>query len=108
MKSFLEFGRNGRTSDVFLGSILPVLNGLDIVTCPFNEAQLLDVNLRIEDVAQMYTVFGFSWNLVDREVRRNGIKKVGKANYMQALNLPYYQRLDVNIKSAIRELIARI
>lgn len=105
VNSFLEYGKSGRTLDIFLDSILCALNELKVSTCPFTEAQLLDANLQLTDTEQMFTIFGTSWNLVDREVRRNGIKKVGKVNYMQVLNLPYYQIIDANLKRMIRDLM---
>jgi len=108
VNSFLEYGRTGRTSDIFLDSITRALNALNVTMCPFTEAQLLDVNMQLADTEQMFTIFGTSWNLVDREARRNRIPKARKANYMQVLNLPYYQRLDANLKRAIRDLMGRV
>ena len=92
IKSFIEYGKNGRTSDVFLKSIIRALNGLNITACSFTETQLLEANFQFADTDQMYMVFGTSWSLVDREVKRNGIEKVGRVNYIQVFYLPYYQR----------------
>ncbi len=104
VESFLYYCKNGKANNLLLASIINYIPGLATVSCPFSEAQLLDPNLCFADSEQMFNSFISLWNYVMRETKRQHIKKAGAKSYSQVLDLPYYKKLDKNIKRAINEL----
>lgn len=104
VESFLDYCKLGKTDNPLLSSILNYIPNLKTVSCPFTENELNDPNLIFTDSDQMINSFITLWSFVIRESKRAKIQKVGADNYKKVLALPYYQKLDNNIKKAINEL----
>ena len=105
--TFLKSSRAGRPADKLLEAIMNYMPGLTPVNCPFSEAELMDANLQFADVDQMLSAFSGPWNVINREIIRNRLRKGSIADYNRVVSLGQYVTLDNNIKRAIGELANR-